>query len=86
MTKRRLIASLLVAAVFAMPGPALADHGEPVYHYYYFNNAQFQQQVGFAQGTCTFYGAGSELEWGTYSSYVQPELIGYCHNGVWEPL
>jgi len=86
MTRRRLIASLLVAAVFAVPGPALAQTGDPVYNYYYYNNQAHSQQVGFARGTCTWYGVGADLEWGTYSSYPETELVGYCTDGVWEPL
>ena len=73
-----------------MPGPALAQYypGEgPIYHTYYFNDAQHSQVVGIYHGDCAYTGPlyHTYLE-GETSPYSEDIYVGYCYHGVWQPI
>ena len=92
MIKRRIAATLLVAGVLSMPGPAFASHGEPVYNTIYYSDATYTQQVGFDQGDCCYFGACYVSHTGQSSNYIEYQHIGYCappdygYAYYWEPL
>ena len=91
MIKRRMVAGLLVAGVFSLPGPAYASHGEPIYNTRYYSDATYTQEVGFDQGDCCYFGACYVSHTGQATNYIQYEHIGYCANDgggrpYWEPL
>jgi hypothetical protein len=88
MTMRRLLAAAVVAAVLATPVPAFAGQGdvEPVYNTHYYSDSTYTVEVGFDQGNCYYFGPGYSSHSGQATSYIQYELIGYCYEGMWEPL
>jgi hypothetical protein len=90
MIKRRIVATLLVAAVFSGPGPAYASHGDPIYNIRYYSDATYTVEVGFDQGDCSWYGAGYSSHSGQSTPYTVYEQIGYCardgYGVYWEPL
>ena len=90
MNIRRIGAVLVAMAACAMPGPALAQYypGEgPIYYTYYFNDAQHNQVVGIYYGDCVYTGPlyHTYLE-GQTSAYSEDVYVGYCREGIWEPL
>ncbi|MFL6843674.1 MAG: hypothetical protein ACJ8ER_02195 [Allosphingosinicella sp.] len=92
MIKRRIAATLLVAGVMSLAGPATANHGQPVYNTHYFSDATYTQEIGFDQGDCCYFGACYSSHTGQSSNYIQYEQIGYCAKeeygpgSYWEPL
>ena len=87
MRKHRFILALSVAgAVFATPGPALAQQGDPIYHIYYYSEPG-GYVVGIHYGDCTYYGPVTHvyLE-GQTSPYSEWLVAGYCYQGIWQPL
>lgn len=77
MIKRRIVATLLVAATLSVPAPAFAHHGTPIYYYRFYSDSSYTQQVGEDIGYCTFYGTGYSHS-GQSTAYSTQELIGYC--------
>jgi hypothetical protein len=87
MIKRRLLFALaLIGSISATPGPALAQQGDPVYNTRYYSDATYTVEVGFDQGECYYFGPGYSSHTGQSTPYIQYELIGYCYQGMWEPL
>ena len=85
MIKRRIFATLLVAGVLSLPGPASASHGDPIYHIRYYSDANHTTQVGEDWGYCTYYGPAYS-HGGQTTSHAVYGLIGYCADGDYEPL
>jgi hypothetical protein len=92
MMKRKIAAALLAAAVLSAPGPALANHGEPVYNTVYYSDATYTTEVGRDNGDCCYFGACYPTHTGQSSNYIQYEHVGYCarneygYGAYWEPL
>lgn len=90
MTKRKIVAALLVTASLSMPGPAFANHGAPLYDTYYYSDATYTQVVGYDPVDCCYNGPCYPTHTGQSSNYVQNVHVGYCarDGGVayWEPL
>ena len=88
MISRKVGALLFAMAACAMPGPALGQYsGEgPVYNTYYYN-APGGYVVGVHHGDCVYSGPlyRAWLE-GETSAYWEDIYVGYCREGVWEPL
>lgn len=83
MAKQRMVAMLVVAATLSLPAPVFANHGDPVYSKIYYSDATYTEQVGYAAGTCTPWGAGYAVPEGQTTSYVLYEHYGYCFRGEW---
>lgn len=86
---RRIGALLVAMAASAMPGPALAQYypGEgPIYYTYYYDSPQ-GQVVGIYYGDCVYTGPRyhTYLD-GQTSTYSEDVYVGYCRNGIWEPM
>jgi hypothetical protein len=79
MIKRRIFATLLVAGVLSLPGPAFASHGEPIYDIRFYSDASYTQQVGEDVGYCIYYGVAYSHS-GQSTNYATYDLIGYCAN------
>lgn len=79
MNKGRIAKMLLVAGIMAMPGPAAANHGDPMYRYKFYSDATYTQQVGEDQGYCAFFGVGYTHS-GQSTNYYTADLIAYCAN------
>lgn len=89
MISRKLGALLVAMSACAMPGPALASvPGEgPIYDTLYSSDATGLVRVGHHYGDCDYSGPLYRvyLE-GATSEYFQDVQVGYCRDGVWEPL
>lgn len=86
MIKRRIVATLLVAATLSLPAPALANHGEPIYRINFYSDSSYQELVGQDVGYCIYYGAAYSHV-GQNTAYVTYEHIGYCApGGDYEPI
>lgn len=87
MTKRRILSSLAVAAVFLSASPAWADHGTPAYGTTYYTDATLTTQAGYMYLIgCDLQDNGQfELE-GQATNYSTNFLAGYCYEGVMEPI
>ncbi len=86
MIKRRIFAIFLVAATLSMPGPAFANHGDPIYNIRYYSDSTYTVEVGQDLGACYYFGAGYYGHTGQSTAYPIYELIGYCDRGIWEPF
>jgi hypothetical protein len=86
MINRRLVAAALVASVFINPTVVLAQDRDPIYNIRYYSDSTYMVEVGFDQGGCSYYGAGYVSHSGQSTQYTVYELIGYCHQGNWEPF
>ncbi|HYI39681.1 MAG TPA: hypothetical protein VE053_05105 [Allosphingosinicella sp.] len=83
MIKRRIVATLLVAATLSLPAPASADHiGEPVYNITYYSDSSYSVAVGYDSGDCRYFGP-SYGHSGQTTQYASYQLIGYCDHGYW---
>lgn len=85
MIKRRIVATLLVAATLSLPAPAFANHGEPIYYIRFYSDSSYTQQVGEDVGYCSFYGAAYSHS-GQSTDYPSYDHIGYCADGYYEPI
>lgn len=91
MTKRRILSSLAVAAVFLNASPAWADHeGVPVYRTYMYSDASKTTVVGTIEFQyCTYRWGSDGVQYaldGTYTYHQEDELIGWCSQGDFGPL
>jgi hypothetical protein len=77
MIKRRIVATLLVAATLSLPAPAFANHGIPIYYIHFYSDSSYMQQVGEDIGYCSIYGPAYSHS-GQSTAYDTQELIGYC--------
>ena len=84
----RILSSIAAAAVFLGASPASADHGTPVYATTYFTDATLTAQAGYTYWTgCDgdigqFMLDGQATNFSTTTHYP----VGYCHEGIMEPM
>jgi len=90
MINRKLGTLLFAASACAMPGPAFSQYypGEgPIYHTYYFDDANHSNVVGVYQGDCAYTGPVYQAHMqGESSEYSEDIYVGYCYHGIWQPL
>ena len=83
----RILSSIAVAAVFLSASPASADHGTRAYGTTYFTDATLTTQVGYTYliGCDLYDNPQFELD-GQATNFSTNQLVGYCYDGVMEPL
>jgi len=79
MIKRRIVATLLIAASLSLPAPVFASHGDPIYYIRFYSDSSYTQQVGEDIGYCIYYGTAYSHS-GQATNYPTYEHIGYCAN------
>ncbi|HEX8240342.1 MAG TPA: hypothetical protein VF574_11445 [Allosphingosinicella sp.] len=92
MTKRsRILGSIAIAAVFLNASPAWANHeGIGVYRTTMYSDSSRTTVVGSIEFSyCTYYAESDGVQYhleGTYTSYQQDELVGWCSEGNFGPV
>ncbi|HYI39685.1 MAG TPA: hypothetical protein VE053_05125 [Allosphingosinicella sp.] len=82
---KKSAAAMLVTAALSMPAPAYANHGEPMYYYYYHSDSTYSVDVGMDTPGCSNHGVVYTLS-GLRTPYVTSEHVGYCANDGYGPV
>jgi len=84
MNRGKISGMLLVAAVFSIPAPSYASHGELMNDIYFFTDATYTVQVGHDSPDCTSYGVVYTLS-GQRTQYSYSQPFAYCANDGYYP-